>query len=321
MRRARTGAALWLGMAALAVVPSACTPRGEVVDAAEPERRAAQLSLTFTRIAGGEGLRFEGQGHFARYAASDAKHLPAILGLPEDDQIPLDTCRSIDQAAALDRALSAARSTLPVRLLDAGRIQIRGPHDVAALSSRHYPELTPYVGGVVYGNEDALPVALEPGAAYEVSAEGGEEVGPLTAQVVAPREFPTLDVPVFFRDGDLKLRWREAGEPSGPLVLSVSWSERGAAREVRCRVRDDGSFTIGRELLAALPPASRLLSAEVAALRTRTAPISTPGIDRGELRVGLRDVVPLPVVSSPASPSAAAAAPAAAPPPAGGEER
>ena len=179
---------------------------------------------------------------------------------------------------------------------------MKGPHDATALSPRLYPELTPYVAGVVYGNEDTLPVAFDPGAVYELASAGGEDIGPFVAQVTAPREFPTLDVPVYRRGGDLDVKWREAGEPSGPLVLAVSWSElRGASREVRCRVRDDGSFTIGHELLASLPPPARLTSAEVAAMRTRTAPVVTPGVGRGELCVGLRDVVPLPVSAWPAS--------------------
>lgn len=301
MKVVRRHTAAWmLGAAAIAVVPAACV-RSETPDVAEPQRSTARMSLTFTRIGSGEGLRFEGQGHFVRFAASDADHVPAILGLPDDESIPLDTCRAIDSAEALDRALAAARSTLPVKLLDAGRLQVKGPHDSTALAPRHYPELTPYVAGVVYGNEDTLPVALEPGAVYEVAAEGGEDIGPFAAQVNAPREFPTLEVPVFRRGGELELKWREAGETSGPLVLSVSWSARGSAREVRCRVRDDGSFSVGRELLAALPPPTQLMSAEVAALRTRTAPVATPGIGRGELRVGLRDVLPLPVAAWPAN--------------------
>jgi hypothetical protein len=287
-------------LCALATAP-ACQVRGEVHDASEPERSTARLSVLFTRTAGSDEIRFDGQGHFVRFAASDADHVPAILGLPDDDSIPLDSCRAVDSAEALDRALEAARATLPVKLLDAGRLLVKGPLDAAALAPRHHPELTPYVGGIVYGNEDPLPLALEPGAAYEVVAEGGEDVGPFSAQASAPRAFPVVEIPAYRRGGDLELRWAEAGEASGPLVASVSWSSRAVSREVRCRVRDDGSFTVPRELLASMPSVNQLASAEVSAVRTRIAPLTAPGVARGELRVALRYVTPLPVAAWPSA--------------------
>ena len=290
---------------AAAVLPAACA-RSDARDAAEQQLSSARLSLTFTRVGAGEGLRFDAEGHFVRFASSDADHVPAILGLADDDALAPDTCRLVDSAAALDRALVAARDTLPVRLLDAGRLQVRGITDATVLSPRHYPELTPYVTGIVYGNEDPLPLALDVGATYEVSGGGGEDIGPFVAQVTAPRAFATLEPAAAYRHGtDLELRWSGEAEPGAQLTITVSWSARGTSREVRCLVRDDGAFAVPREYLASLPAPAQLLSAEVATVRTRQAAVSAPGAEKGQLRIALRDVIPLPVSPWTATPVAA----------------
>lgn len=287
---------LWLALAGFLPAASSCS-RSEVRDVGEPLRSTARVTLTFTRIGAGEGIRFEGQGHFARYSAAEADRVPALLGIPDNNAIPIDSCRLIDSALELDRALTAARAPIDIKLLDAGRLAARGPIDSTHLVARHYPELTPYVAGVVYGAEDALPLALSPGSLYEVVGEGGEEIGPFTAQAQAPRAFPGLDVPAYRRGGDLELKWVESGEPSDAALLTVAWSARGMAREVRCRVRDDGAFTVSRELLTAMPPPNLLTSAEVSMVRARRSPLVAPGTAPGELIVALREVVPLPVAS------------------------
>jgi hypothetical protein len=319
----RIASALALALASL----GGCS-RSELRDAGHaPTQGSIHVQLSFTRIGGGLPVQFEGQAHFARYAVADSELVPTLLGLADDEAIPLDTCRAVDSARELDRALDADPAA-GVELLDAGRLTVHGPRDQTALVAKHYPELTPFVTGVVYDAAESLPLALEPGALYEVEGEGGEEIAPFQAQAQAPRAFPSLDVPVYRRGGDLELRWSDAASgaeaPPEPLLLTVAWSSwssgstvgsraRTTAGEVRCRVRDDGSFTVPRELLETLPPANRLAAAQVSALRLRRAPLSVPGalpyskesgggFDRfgGALVVGLREVAPLPVSAWPA---------------------
>jgi hypothetical protein len=80
-----------------------------------------------------------------------------------------------------------------------------------------------------------------------------------------------------------------------PLTVTVSWSARGVSREVRCLVRDDGVFTVPHDYLASLPAPAQLLSAEVATVRTGRAAVRAPGVEKGQLRIALRDVIVLPV--------------------------
>jgi hypothetical protein len=81
-----------------------------------------------------------------------------------------------------------------------------------------------------------------------------------------------------------------------PLVLEARWSSRiGGTRTVRCRVRDDGFYSIPRDAFADLPATSALSSATVTATRLQRAPFFAPGAGRGELTVALKDVAALQV--------------------------
>lgn len=282
-------------LAALAATTLGCTGQNRVLDAGERAQGFVRVALTFTRDQA-RTTRFDASGHFVRMRAdalaSPERRAGAVLGLPDDEAIPLDTCRIVDGAEEIDRALSDVAPDV-VELLDAGRLTVKGPFDGTMLAPRHYPELTPFVAGVVYGADEAPAVALEPGATYEVNGEGGEEVGPFAAMVSAPRAFPSLamvEATPWKRGQDLDLKWTDAGEVSEPLVLTVAWSGRAGAREVRCRVRDDGSFRIARDLLQ-IPEAI----AEISATRMRRSSLAAPGAGRGELSIGLREVVALPV--------------------------
>ncbi len=297
MRALHTGT-----FAALAALTLGCNAPDEGRDAGEAaseQRALAQVALTFTR-AGEAAPRFEAVGHFVRYRATDSARVAVVLGLSDDEAIPVGTCRLVDAAEEVARAVTSSPDV--VQLLDAGRLLVKGPTDATMLPPRHYPDLTPYVTGVVYGLGDVGAIALDPGGFYQVAGEGGDEVGPFTAQITAPREFPSLTVAPLKRGGDLELRWSEAADATEPLLVTVAWSSRGGAREVRCRVRDTGAFRVGHELLPlpALPSGTRspdaLYGAEVTATRLHRGALWAPGAGRGELTFGLREVLPLAVV-------------------------
>src|SRR5262249_20637728 len=133
------------------------------------------------------------------------------------------------------------------------------------------------------------------GQLYTVSSDGGEEVGPFNASVLAPRAFPTLTLDPLHRGSDLELRWPAEAATAEPLLIEVRWSARVGARAVRCRVRDDGSFAVPHDAFEALPAASALQSATVTATRVSRGLLYAHGAGRGELLVELRDVANLQV--------------------------
>jgi hypothetical protein len=252
-----------------------------------------RVDVSYTRIAGAQEPRFDAQAHFVRYRSFDPAGVPTLLGFADFDNIPLDACRVSDGTADLDEALAAPGE---VALLDAGRLEVRGPIDRAQLKRTHYPELLPFVSGIIYGGDEARPLSLGLGQSYQVTGEGGEEVGPFVAQVGAPRAFPQLviDQQGPLRRGDaLEVRWSAAATSDEPLLLEVKWASRAGARAVRCRVRDDGEYTIGREAFGALP--SQPASATVTATRVARSAFAAPGAGGGELTFELREVTPLQV--------------------------
>jgi hypothetical protein len=297
--------ALCLATLWAAPVLSGCSGGENARDAGESVRSLVRVDLTYTRNLQAEP-RFDAQAHFVRYTAPgspdriDRAGVPTLLGLEYFDSIPVDTCRLSDGTAALDQALSyptEAGASTEVSLLDAGRLEVRGPVDRSALLPHHYPELVPFVSGVVYGGDELQPLALVFGQTYQVVGEGGEEVGPFAASATAPHAFPALAVEPLRRGADLDVRWADASalELNEPLLLEVRWSGRTGSRSVQCRVRDDGAFVVPRDVLASLPAAAQLVSASVTATRVQRGPLSAPGIGAGELTLSLRDQAPLQV--------------------------
>jgi hypothetical protein len=289
-----------------------CTGRDGARDLGDASRSLVRVEVSYTRALGPQNVQnpeprasveFGAQAHFVRYRSFDPAGVPTILGLADFDSIPLDTCRVSDGQAELDEALAfegagTARGVpAEVVLLDAGRIEVRGPLDRALLRPHHYPELVPFVAGVVYAGDTS--VSLQPGQPYQVAGDGGEEVGPFVASATAPRAFPSLVVDPLHRAGgiagDLLVRWSiEHGESGGePVLLEAKWSSRTGARAVRCRARDDGDFAIPHDAFDSLP--AREATATVSATRVARGSFLAPGAGRGELIIELRDTAPLQV--------------------------
>ena len=286
---------------ALALAAVGCTGRDSARDAGDTVRGLVRVDLSYTRAAGAaavdaNGLRFDAQARFVRYRAFDAASVPTILGFADFDGLPLDGCKVSDGTAELDEALArdTVAPTAEVALLDAGRLDLRGPVDRAVLSPRHYPELVPFVSGVVYGGDETSPVALALGQPFQVSGDGGSEVGAFAATVTAPRAFPSLTVDPLHRGSDLELRW-SAEATSEPLLVEIKWSSRAGSRAVRCRARDDGSFSVPHDAFNELPPTAALTSATVTATRLARSGLFAPGAGRGELTLALKDVALLQV--------------------------
>lgn len=298
------------GSIAIALVFSAlgCTGRDGVRDAGDSARGLVRIDVSYTHSAGAAAspldVRFDAQARFVRYRAFDSASVPTILGFADFEALPLDGCKVANGTAELDEALAAdsVAPTAEVALLDAGRLELRGPPGVgerALIGPRHYPELVPFVSGVVYLGDEASPVSLGLGQPYQVSSEGGTEVGAFSATVTAPRSFPSLGIAAvpLVRGSDLELRWATELVPSSEaLLIEIKWTSRIAgSRSVRCRVRDDGAFSVPHDAFAELPPSSALSTATVTATRVARSALYAPGAGRGELTLALKDVAALQV--------------------------
>jgi hypothetical protein len=282
------------------VFAAGCTGRDGAHDAGDSARGLVRIDLTYTHVASAPAsdVRFDAQARFIRYRAFDSSSVPTILGFADYDALPLDGCRVADGTAELDVALGpdAAGPGAEVALLDAGRLDVRGPIDRAGMMPRHYPELVPFVSGVVYGGDELSQLSLGLGQTYQVSGDGGVEVGGFSTAVTAPRAFPGLAVDPLHRGGDLDLRWSTDGAAGEPLYVEVKWSSRTGTRAVRCRARDNGFFSISRGAFEGLPATTALTSATVTLTRLARSGVIAPGAGRGELTLALSDLAQLQVI-------------------------
>lgn len=278
----------------LALATSGCqgsSPR--TFDPVDVQHSLVRVDLSFTR-ADHDAPRFDGEAHFIRYRALDPARVPRLLGLTLDrDGQALDACRASDGTAELDAALAGDAQPAEVILLDAGRLDVHGPQSASVLKPHPYPEVLPFVSGVIYayaGDEENAPLDAMPGETYVLEAEGGLEVGPFTAAVSAPRDFADVEIAAYQPGQDLALTWTP-DDASAALDLELKWaSPTGTAQTLRCRAADDGVFAVPAALLADLANSAEGATLSVAVSRHHRASFDAPGVGYGELSIELRSL-------------------------------
>jgi hypothetical protein len=289
---------------------SACAPSdpASAAPVAEQGGNLVQLDLTYTReLSAALPTTLAAEAHFVRYHAADrtvdAAAVASLLGLGDDASLAVESCR-VDEAA-----VNQGVGAVDVALLDAGALTLRGvPLDEAnpdparsptatqaVLAPQRYPELSPFVSGVVYGLDTELSQKVEPGTRVEIEAEGGEDVGPFVAAATLPDAFPELSA-TRNASGDVELRW-QIGQAAKPTTTSslveLRWTGVRAGA-LRCRATDDGSFTIDHRLVPGLAAAIDAgARAQVSLARSRRSDLAAPGAGSGTLSVTLRDVATL----------------------------
>jgi hypothetical protein len=133
---------------------------------------------------------------------------------------------------------------------------------------------------------------VEKVGSVKVTAEGGEAVGAFSAQVASPNLPRLVKVGsvepsplVAARCETLALAWAPAdSEGTSAEVTYIEVRYRKGKRDMvlRCQVEDDGSFDL---------PLSDVVPGKVTleVVRLRRNFYSAPGLQRGELRVAVRD--------------------------------
>ena len=279
-------------IASLALALSGCVSHDLApVSPSAEEHSLVQLEVVYTRASAQVGL--DAAAHFVRYRTTSTpgdelnqRAVSTLLGLQHDDDLGVGTFRAVDEA----QASAGPPSLVDVALLDAGSLTVRNAGATElVLAPQHYPELLPFVSGVVYGEEGLQTHAPLPSARIEVEAEGGEDVGPFVAAAIVPRGFPEL---VVAREaGELELSW--AGLQGGATVLvDLRWGGAHAG-SVRCRTPDVGRFSVAKASAALAMQIDDALAqgAQVAASvsRSERAALDAPGVGTGRLLVTLRD--------------------------------
>jgi hypothetical protein len=300
------GLSAGLGLAAGCAPGAGALEDGQVVSASGS---LVELGLSYARDARDAAAEhWEARGVFVRYRSAERAVAPAtvasLLGLTDGGGTALDACRVDDGEGS-----GAPGAALDIALLDAGPLAIRlhdragvAPRPLLSLAPQPYPELLPFVSGVVYGSDfeasstTAEPVRPQPGALVEVEAEGGEDVGPFVAAATLPMAFPALELGGFDERGDYALRWAitPGVEPAADAAMvELRWT--GATPgSLRCRVRDDGAFVAPGAMLRGLDTAvAEGALAQVTISRQHRVRVDAPGAGVGAFTVLLRERTPL----------------------------
>lgn len=262
------------------------------------------MSVTYDHTAvsddaNADQLLLNTRAQFVRYTAMDRDHVGRLLALPLDpsrDLPQIDQCHTYDLTLDIADDDQDRADTGHVELLEAGQLRIQTDSGTVQLTPRHFATLLPFISGVVYG--EAQSTEEQRLGQIKVNSRGGETVGAFSASSAAPA-LPRLlgvdgSVPranlAHSRSRDLAISWQptKSARPGDLTYVELRYTRGKREQALRCRPRDDGQFDIPATLLSSL---SGNYTLEI--VRLRRSPFTADGLDRGELRVSVRELIAL----------------------------
>ena len=270
-----------------AALLAGCAPvrDGERDGKGQAPHALVRVDVQYQRVANGE-VTLDAQAYFIRYRGLDDSQVPTLLGFQGPRTIGTERCVSIDDKAALDRALASRAATAEVELLDAGRLELKAGDVRLPLDARHYPELVPGVVGTVYGGTGSLPAARVLATTHTLGTDGSGEVSAFSVQAPTPGAFP--EGKIERTTHGLRLRWT----PIGDKLIDVELRPNGrrSARAIHCQLPDTlGSYVVPNAILAAL--GASLPDLQVTLRNRQKTLFDIPQLGRGELNLELRETL------------------------------
>ncbi|MBW2732364.1 MAG: hypothetical protein JRH20_08200 [Deltaproteobacteria bacterium] len=266
------------------------------------------------------GLELLTTAQFVRYSALQRGQVERLLALPLDPaKLPAEEqCTLEDLTVELEEegVLEEEAELANVELLEAGDLQVETASGAKiSLVPKHFPGLLPFISGVIYGEAQSDRVLKT--SAVLATTRGSEAVGAFSVRAESPTlprlqsvGAQPLDAPISLRQGDpVELRWQALqgsgsdgsgsdGSGSDGSESDVLYAEArivDAQRDVvlRCRLRENGAFTLPGSLLSELARAgnTKRTRLQIDLARLRRVYFETSGLERGELRVIARDRV------------------------------
>jgi hypothetical protein len=186
------------------------------------------------------------------------------------------------KTVARNRRATPADAVAQAELLDAGEVTLVANGIVTALAPRAFPSAADTISGVVYTTRDRAAEPLPASSRYTVATSGSPALDPISVELGAPAALDGVTVmgAPFGNSTTLRsarpveLAWTKGA--AGDLVYVTL---EGSRDSTLCAYRDD----TGRGTL----PASAVPSVGTVTLsvhRLRTAPFTSVGLGRGELR-------------------------------------
>lgn len=295
-------------MALVAFIGCSGGPEGDD-PAVAPAKSFGLMSVTYTHdralaSTGGESTDLEllTTAQFVRYSALERGQVERLLALPLDpSKLPQEErCKVQDLTVELaeEGMLDDEAELANVELLEAGDLRIETATGAKiTLVPKHFPGLLPFISGVVYGEAQSDRIART--SAVLASTGGSEAVGAFSVRADSPAlpqlqsvGAQPLDAPISLRRGDpVQVRWQAVrAQESDVLYAEARMVDTQRDVVLRCRLRENGSFTLPGDLLAELSK-GKAGKLQIDLARLRRARFETSGLERGELRVTARDRV------------------------------
>ncbi len=236
----------------------------------------------------------------AVFADIDRRDLPVLadlVGQPTVPQVPsLDSC--VRQAEAWQRpgARPVAEPQAWVQLLDVGNVSLHAASAQLGLRVQMVPSLLHAIRGVRYDGDQDMGRAWLASGVLRLVATGGDGVAAFDAKIAPPRpvrltwlgsqSVRTGRVQGPDNHQDFVIRWGSV-DGGADLEVQLGAEDPGGLGWVRCRLRDDGEFTIPAALIHLLPPRTPERPWLLVLVRSRLAAV--PGFDGTPLRLELTD--------------------------------
>lgn len=213
----------------------------------------------------------------------------------------------------LDRDACSLRSTpgpaagaegdMELDLLSVGPIEVEGPDRDLQLEARRLPDVVTSFSGVIYGTEGSFEtpererLQFEPGEQYTFRAEGDGATGGFRATLEAPEPLHIEHLSgqsemdgsgVVLREGsEFRFRWPSAETADGEVFFDISTGHEPDQPHLKCRLEDDGGFSVPADLVAQLARASDTL--RVSLRRVNSSKVDIPGLQEARFTVSAVD--------------------------------
>jgi len=244
--------------------------------------------------------------------------LAALEIWQEPSSLDRDTCAiSTDGGSASTRPEQERRFRM--QLLDVGPLSVRTGGRELTLTPRRIPDLSSAYSGVVYGMDRTLQGAggpsnatesltFQPGQPYQFEAPGGSGTSGFEASVTAPAPVDIVGISrrsASERLGRLstktpvRIEWDTQqssqssvgsetadGRDGGEVFLTVTGARSGAP--LRCRLKDDGRFTLPAELVDEVAGEAERLTFVMRRVESRD--IDVGGLDEMRMTISATDV-------------------------------
>lgn len=297
-----------------AVATVACTndeplssPRSEEATD-EERRRVGSLLAEFETVDGQEVPRVDVHAQFidARGVAVD-RAFDALDVWSSDGRLDRDACVMPNADGRL-RARPASDDNIRLDLLGVGPITVEGPSQRLQLEERRLPALVEAFSGVVYGTSDRQQansslnhLDYAAGAPYTFRAPGDRETGGFDVTLRAPERvrLEAVSGRVGSESGDVQLRrgrdlsiqWNGGGDEQADLFLDLEAGAGPDAPRLKCRLEDDGRFTLPGELLTELAEETSRLGMTLR--RVESKRVDVPRIEHAEFYLSASDQLTL----------------------------